>query len=198
MNIYLTSNNNLPVMVLCVGWLYIFSTFNMCHAQDSLDYSYSIVGMAFFEDHDIIKIKVPPWLKTSELVSQIKRILFWPGSPPPHKKTYIYVFKETDQTGESSNTGAIYIPQKGFIWKLSEWKPSKIPDTVPSRSDFSVYYSLIDQIIESGSSLDDTEVKQRVATNHNLTLYQLDSIYSVVKYWLSKKQNISSDTLKGK
>jgi hypothetical protein len=178
--------------------LYLLPAWNVCYSQDSLDYSYSIVGMAFYKDHDIIKIKVPPWLKTSELVTQIKRVLFWPGSTPPSKKTFIYVFKETDQIGESSNTGAIYIPKEGFIWKLSDWKPAKIPDSIPSESDFAVYYSLIDQIIKTGSSLDNTMVKKRVAAEHNLSLFQLDSIYSMVKYWLSKKQNSSFQTSEGK
>jgi hypothetical protein len=198
MGIQFHSKSNFRGKILFVVLLYLFSAWNVCHSQDSLDYSYSIVGMAFYEDHDIIKIKVPPWLKTSELVPQIKRVLFWPGSSPPSKRTFIYVFKETDQIGESSNTGAIYIPKEGFIWNLTDWNPAKIPDSVPSESDIAVYYSLIDQIIENGSSLDNTMVKRRVAADYNLSIYQLDSIYSMVKFWLSKKQNNFPQTSEGK
>ena len=198
MDIRFRSIVNFPGKALFIFMFYLFSPWNACHSQDSIAYSYSIVGMAFYEDHDIIKIKVPPYLKTSELVTQIRRVLFWPGSSPPSKKTFIYIFKETDQIGESSRTGAIYTPDEGFIWNLSDWKPAKITNSSPTESDFAVYYSLIDQIIENGSSLDNIMVKKRVAGEYNLSIYQLDSIFSAVKYWLSKKQYKSAQTSEGK
>ena len=157
-------------------------------AQDSLEYQYSIVGMAFYADHDIIKIKVPPWLKTSEVISQIKAVLFWPDRPAPKKTTYVYVFKETDQIGETSSTGAVFFLDKGFLWSLSGWVPAKIPEQIPSEKDLNIYYSLTDRIIEQGSSFNNLELKREIAKQYNISTGTVDSIYTFVKYWLSSKQ----------
>jgi hypothetical protein len=157
-------------------------------AQDSLEYQYSIVGMEFYADHDVIKIKVPPWLKTSEVISQIKAVLFWPDRPAPEKTTYVYVFKETDQIGETSNTGAVFFPDKGFLWSLSDWSPAKIPEQTPSEKDLYIYYSLTDRIIEQGSSFSNIEVKKEIARQYHISTSTVDSIYTFVKYWLSSKQ----------
>ena len=160
-------------------------------AQDSLEYQYSIVGMAFYSDHDIIKIKVPPWLKTSEVIFQIKSVLFWPDRPAPEKRTYVYVFKETDQIGEASKTGAVFYPDKGFLWSLSDWAPAKIPDQIPSEKDLNIYYSLTDRIIEQGSSFNNLEIKKEIAKQYYISTSTVDSIYTFVKYWLSSKQQKS-------
>ena len=156
--------------------------------QDSLQIQYAIVGMAFHEDHDIIKIKVPPWIKTSDLMLQIKRVVIWPGEPPPDKKTYVYVFKETDQVGDISQTGAIYTPEKGFIWNLSSWTPIQTPSGTPTTKDLEIYYDLIDHIIQDGSSLENRKIRASIAGKYFLTLPELDSIYVYVKYWLGKEE----------
>jgi hypothetical protein len=155
--------------------------------QDTLQIQYSIVGMHFYEDHDIIKLKVPPWLKSSDLIPQIKRSIMWPGEPPPVKTTYIYIFKETDQVGEKSQTGAIYKPKKGFIWNLSSWEPTEMSKEMPMERDFKIYYYLIDQIIQDGSDLGNRKIRSTVAEEYSLTLSELDSIYVLVKYWLSEE-----------
>ncbi len=165
-----------------------FHTQPLSFSQDSLNVRYSIVGMNFYSDHDVIKIKVPPWLKSSELMFQIKKAILWPGEPPPHKRTYIYVFKETAQVGEASQTGAVYIPGKGFIWSLSDWKPTEPPDLSPSAKDLDIYYTFIDRIIRNGSSLHNDRIRRDVAEEFQLSVAELDSIYSWVKYWLEKKQ----------
>ena len=156
--------------------------------QDSLQIQYSIVGMYFHEDHDVIKIKVPPWIKTSDLMLQIKRAVLWPGEPPPDKKTYIYVFKETDQVGDVSQTGAVYTPKKGFVWNLSSWKPTQMPEGIPTERDFEIYYYLIDRIIRDGLNFGDRKIRSAVAKEHSLTLSELDSIYVFVKYWLAEEE----------
>lgn len=156
--------------------------------QDSLQIQYAIVGMAFYEDHDVIKIKVPPWIKTSDLIPQIKRAVIWPGKPPPEKTTYIYVFKETDQVGEVSQTGAIYTPEKGFMWNLSSWIPIQMPVGIPTKRDLEIYYDLIDQIIQDGSSLENRKIRSSIANKYSITLYDLDSIYVFVKYWLVEEE----------
>jgi len=148
--------------------------------QDSLQIQYSIVGMHFHEDHDVIKIKVPPWMKSSDLILQIKRAVLWPGEPPPDKITYVYVFKETDQVGEESQTGAVYSPKKGFAWKLSSWEPTQMPAGIPRERDFEIYYDLIDRIIRDGSNFGDWKFRSAVAKEHSLTLSELDSIYVFV------------------
>ncbi len=163
-------------------------------AQDSLQVEYSIVSMNFYHDHDEIKIKVPAWLKSSDLVFQIKRSILWPGEPPPQKRTYIYVFKETAQIGDVSSTGAVYIPGKGFIWSLSEWDPVDPPEGHPSEQDLNIYYSYIDRVIQQGSSLNNNRIRSQIAMDNAITISELDSIYSWVKYWLHKKKEEEQET----
>jgi hypothetical protein len=158
-------------------------------AQDSLNIQYSIVGMMFYQDHDVLKIKVPPWLKSSELVFQIKKAVI-PDDNPPHKKTYIYVFKETDQVGATSKTGAVYTPGRGFRWDLKDWKPTIFSGNTPTAKDFEIYNDFIDTVIREGLTLNNIESRQKVAREHQLTLAQLDSICAYVKYWLNRHQNL--------
>jgi hypothetical protein len=162
-------------------------------SQDSLQIQYSIVGMQFNEDRDILKIKVPPWIKTRDLMAQIKRAVIWPGNPPPQKKTYVYVFKETDQVGEVSQTGAIYSPKIGFTWNLAAWEPTRMPSGIPTEKDFEVYYYLIDRIIQDGSDFGDQKIRSSVAAEFSLTLPELDSIYVFVKYWLAETEKRKVD-----
>ncbi|MBN2366211.1 MAG: hypothetical protein EH225_09490 [Calditrichaeota bacterium] len=168
--------------------LLISSPFLLLFPQDSLEIKYSIVGMNFYHDHDVIKLKVPSWLSSSELILQIKRSIMWPGEPPPRKTTYIYVFKETDQIGDVSRTGAVYIPEKGFIWSLSGWDPLEPPNTPPSEEDLRLYYYFIDRVIQNGSTLNNSRIRSQIAHEYSLTLAELDSICSWVKYWLMKKK----------
>ncbi len=153
--------------------------------QDSLEVQFSIVGMSFHGDYNELKIKVPPWLKSSELIPQIKRAVIWPGEPLPGKKTIVYVFKETDQIGEVSKTGAVYLPGIGFRWSLSEWQPGIIPDKIPAARDIDIYNTFIDRILVEGSSLDNYDIKRKVATEYNISLGELDSIYCWVKFWMT-------------
>jgi hypothetical protein len=157
--------------------------------QDSTKIQYAIVGMSFFSDHDVVKIKVPPWLLTSELMEQIKLSILGPSSTFPLKKTYIYVFSETDQVGDISSTGAMYTPGKGFSWSLSKWNARAVPDQIPSEKDFEIYYSLIDRIVKDGSTLDNLEIRKQIAEEYLLSISQVDSIYSWVKYWVSRQQD---------
>jgi len=157
--------------------------------QDSTRIQYAIVGMSFYGDHDVVKIKVPPWLLTSELMEQIKLSILGPSSTFPLKKTYIYVFSETDQVGDISSTGALYTPGKGFLWSLSEWTTKDVPDTIPSEKDLEIYYTLIDRIVKDGSTLDNLEIRKQVAAEFSMSIAQLDSVYSWVKYWVSLQQD---------
>jgi hypothetical protein len=175
----------LIILYLCIILLSMRSGF----PQDSLKIQYAIVGMQFHEDRDILKIKVPPWLKTSDLMAQIRRAVWWPGNPPPKKKTYVYVFKETDQVGETSKTGAVYMPNQGFHWNLASWKPTQMPGGVPTQNDFALYYYLIDKIIQDGSNFGEQEIRSLVAKEYSLTVKELDSIYVFVKYWLAEEEN---------
>jgi hypothetical protein len=142
--------------------------------------------MTFFDKYDVVKIQVPPWMEATELKIQIRHSILWPGDPPPKKLTYIYVFKETDQIGDTSTTVAIYTPKRGFQWRLQNWKPAKFPDRVPSDFDFTVYNTLIDRIIKEGSTFNNREIRTQVAKDFDLTVTQMDSIYSWVKFWHGK------------
>jgi hypothetical protein len=161
-------------------------SFSPGRSQDTLEINYSIVGMTFREKYDVVKIQVPPWLGAADLKIQIKHSIHWPGDPPPQKLTYIFVFKETDQIGDTSDTGAIYSPKTGFQWRLQNWKPTKIPDSTPSNFDLTVYNTLIDRIIREGSTFNNIEIRSQVATDFDLTVTQMDSICSLVKFWLGK------------
>jgi len=169
-------------------FIWVVPSFAQASTPDSLKIQYAIVGIYFNEDHDIIKIKVPPWLQTSDLMFQIKRAVIWPGEPAPTKLTYIYVFKETDQVGDVSQTGAVYTPGKGFKWSLSSWQPTPKPSGIPTEKDFEIYYVLIDRILQDGATLGDQELRSKVASEFSLTLNELDSIYTFVKYWLVEKE----------
>jgi hypothetical protein len=156
--------------------------------QDSSKVQYAIVGMSFYSDYDVVKIKVPPWLLTSELMEQIKLSVLGPSSALPEKITYVYVFKETDQVGDISSTGAVYLPGKGFSWCLSAWSAQDLPDQIPSEKDLEIYYTLIDQIVKNGSTLDNLEIRKQVSQEYSISVSELDSIYSWVKYWVGLQQ----------
>jgi len=154
--------------------------------QDSVDIEYSIVGMEFHTDYDVLKLRVSPWLSTEELMNQIKRAVLWPGAPLPKKETYIYVFKETEKIMENSPIRAIYHPERGFDWELHKWKPAIIPNNTPSQHEIVIYNHLIDCIIEEGSTLDNLNIRKKVAKDFNMTVGELDSIYCWVKFWMDK------------
>jgi hypothetical protein len=95
--------------------------------------------------------------------------------------------------GEESQTGAIYVPKKGFIWNLSSWEPTLMPEGIPHERDFEVYYYLIDRIIQDGSNFGDRKIRSAVAKEYSLTLSELDSIYVFVKYWLAEEEKRNTE-----
>ncbi|MEJ2637434.1 MAG: hypothetical protein P8184_19370 [Calditrichia bacterium] len=155
----------------------------LCFAQDSLKIHYSIVQMEFHGDHDVIKIKVPNWLKTSELISQLKYIVQWPGDPPPRKKIYVYVFKETDPIGSQSRTGCVYTPGKGFLWDLRNWNPEEFSSEAPSDSEINIYNTFVDSLLANGITSSNQKVKEKIARLYDISVSRLDSIYVKVRYW---------------
>lgn len=163
-----------------------------CVAQDSLNIRYSIVQMEYQPTKDIIKIKVPGWLKTSELMEQIRRVVIWPNEPLPKKKTYVYVFKETDQLGTTSRTGAVYIPDYGFLWDLREWEPDDKLYHSPTARELLIYYALVDSIITRGATLDNTRIRHQISRQFSISVGQLDTLYSRVKYWLENDGKLES------
>ena len=169
-------------------WILVFFLWQISLGQDSLKVQYAIVGMSFYSDYDVVKIKVPPWLLTSELMEQIKLSVSGPSSTLPDKKTYVYVFKETDQVGDISSIGALYLPGKGFSWCLSGWTAQNIPDQIPSEKDLEIYSTFIEQIVINGSTLDNLEVREQVSQKYSLSVSELDSICSWVKYWMGLQQ----------
>ena len=177
-------------------FLLLFVIFLNVYTQDSLEIRYSIIGMEFHNDFDIIKVKVPNWLTTSELIAQLKRIIIWPGEPLPKKKVYIYVFKDTDQIGDVSNTGCVYIPGKGFQWNLNEWTPEPLNIVTPTDRDLLIYNSLADSIIKKGSTMNNRKIRQEIVRQFNISLRELDSICVRVKYWWDRRQKKSESNTK--
>ena len=151
---------------------------------DTLNIMYEIVGQQFHSEENIIKIKLPPFLTTDEVMEQIKLALQWPGEPPPTQTTYIYIFKDSDKIGAKSNTGAVYIPHKGFKWNLNEWKPSKIKLSEPTLQEKIIYNTLLDSMFSKSFDYENIELKKTVANRFKISITQLDSIYFKVKYWI--------------
>jgi hypothetical protein len=172
--------------VLFILFIYPFNGIT----QDSLGIKYSIIGMRFYNNYDVIKVKIPNWLTKSQLMYQLKSVLFWPGDPPPKKKTHIYVFKETDQVSDISDVGCTYSPQNGFTWNLECWEPETIEFTVPSERDLLIYNTLTDTLITAGLTLSNEKIRTEIACKFGITLHELDSIYMRVKYWWEERSKI--------
>lgn len=154
--------------------------------RDTLNIRYEIITQSYFQEKDIIKIKVPPFLSTSEVMEQVRLVLQWPGEPPPKKLTSVYVFKETDQIGETSITGGTFVPGKGIMWSLSSWEPIKLSLSEPTIREKIIYNTLLDTLFSRGLSMSDMDAKNEVAEVLGITRTKLDSIYFKVKYWNSQ------------
>ncbi len=168
-------------------WYYIIALlFFFWHsgiAQCPPDVQYRIVQMEFNADYDVIKIKVPPWLKTHEVMEQIRLAVRWPGEPPPKKKVIVYVFRECDTVGTPSATGAVYLPEVGFLWALKDWHPQKPDRLEPSQQEIGIYNAYMDSILSRGATLDNLEVRRDIARQFRISPSRLDSIYLKVKCW---------------
>ncbi len=152
---------------------------------DTLNIQYQIVYQDYGPFYNTIKIMVPPFLTTAELMEQIRLMLFFPGTDPPKRKTYVYVFKETDPLGTESRTGCVYKPGKGFLWDLRDWYPDSTWLTAPSDREICIYNCYLDTLFKYGiPPLDSTtELEQKVARQFGITVSRLDSIYYKVKFW---------------
>ncbi len=158
-------------------------TFCLCLAQEKSVRQYSIIQLEFSTEHDIIKVKVPNWLTTSELMEQLRQVIIWPGEKLPRKKTYIYVFKETDQVGASSNTGCVYIPGKGFRWDLRHWHPEMRVPTQPTENEIEIYNTFVECLLRNGFTFDNQRVRQQIANRYHISVARLDTIYTKVFHW---------------
>lgn len=177
----------LPTPKIVIAILLIGCVSAIAHpdSRDTLNIRYEIVAQSYLQDKDIIKIKVPPFLSTAEVMEQVKLVLQWPGDPLPKKLTSVYVFKETDQIGETSVTGGTFIPGKGIAWSLTNWKPIELILSEPTVREKIIYNALLDTLFARGLSIDNMEIKTKVAHEFGLTISKLDSIYFKVKYWNS-------------
>lgn len=151
--------------------------------RDTLNIRYRLVGAnRYFGDQNIIRIKVPPFLSTEEVMEQVKLALQWPGDPPPKKVTKVYVFKEMEPDGEKSPNWATFVPGKGISWNLTNWKPTEFSLSEPTVREKLIYRALLDTVF----SFDETETKKKIANDFGITRTKLDSIYFKVKYWNSQ------------
>ena len=156
---------------------------------DSLNVQYRLIQSNYGIYEDIIKIKLPPHLNTSEVIRQVRMVVQFPGSPPPQKKTTVYIFKDDARVGDRSKNGGVYQPGKGFKWDLEDWHPDgRIFSYEPRDFDFLVYNALLDSMFTNGFyalEFEDEESasKQNVARRFDLKVAELDSIYYRVKWW---------------
>lgn len=164
--------------------IFIFLLFlGFCLAQQKPERQYSIIQLEFSEEYDVIKVKVPNWLTTSELMEQLRKVLIWPGEQPPTKKTYIYVFKETDQIGARSTTGCVYIPGKGFRWDLRYWHPEMRVTAQPTEDEIEIYNTFVECLLRNGFTFDNQRVRQQIANRYHISVARLDTIYTRVLHW---------------
>lgn len=166
---------------------------------DSLNIQYQLLQTNYFERETEIKIKVPPYLKTSEVMEQIRLAVQWPGDPPPQKQTTVYVFRENAGEGDRSKTGGRYIPGKGFKWDLRDWEPdTTIFHYTPRLIDRIIYNALLDSLLADViNSMEfeskDNPIKKKVAREFEISVAQLDSIYYRVKWWQDLNKNSSKE-----
>lgn len=165
------------------------SAFCQTTIWDSLEIKYRLLQNHYGQSEDVIKIKVPPYLSTSDVMAQVRLAVQWPGDPPPKKKTTVYVFKDDAREGDKSKTGGVYFPGKGFKWDLKEWNPDQtIFDYEPGMRDKLIYNTFLDSIFINGMySLEfeneNHKTKEKVARKFRITATELDSIYYRVKWW---------------
>ncbi len=150
---------------------------------DSLNVQYDIVRIECHPGYDLIKIKVPPYLSSREVMKQVRTVLFWPNSPPPQKKTKVYVFKETATYGTKSHTGGVYFPGEGIKWDLRDWVPDSSLIAKPSQDEINIYNSLLDSLFKEGLQFSEIEHRHTVAKRMKIPAGKLDSIYFKVKFW---------------
>ncbi len=153
---------------------------------DSLNIRFNIIYQEYNEFYNVIKIKLPPFLSTAEVMAQIRLLLFWPGSEPPDKETRVYVFRDLDPIGTVSRTGCVYVPGQGIFWDLREWHPDSSLLQEPTEWEKQVYNAYLDSLFASGFYLNEsqeTAVKERICQQYQLTPAQLDTLYYRVKYW---------------
>ncbi len=155
---------------------------------DSLNIQYEIVQMEFRDDENIVKIRLPAYLPVDEVKRQVRLATYWPGSPPPQKKTLIYVFKDLDTAGTSSKTEAEYRPGRGFKWKLDAWQPDSTFLQVPTYLERLIYNAYLDTLFSQGLTPDNKRAHAAVAREFKIPLMKVDTIYYKVKYWLNRKE----------
>ena len=163
---------------------------------EKYDIQYRLLQTHYGQSADVIKIKVPPYLSTSQLMTQCRLALQWPGDPLPRKKTTIYVYRDDDPLGTKSGVGLLYTPGKEIQWDLAEWQPDTLIFSYqPTPLDQVIYNTVLDSLYAEGmyaSELesDNAPVKKQLAEDFQLTVPQLDSIYYRVKRWgeLKKKR----------
>ncbi|RMF58457.1 MAG: hypothetical protein D6748_08650 [Calditrichaeota bacterium] len=158
---------------------------------DSLNIQYRLVNSYYNQFENIFKIKVPPYLSTSEVMEQIRLVVQWPGDPPPTKRTIVYVFKEDVPEDATSKTGAVYLPGKGFLWDMRDWQPdTSILSYTPTPEDKVIYNTFLDSLFAHQEFSDNSSekvkgLKKNVAQLFDITVSELDSIYYHVKWWLN-------------
>lgn len=169
--------------------LFFAAAYSQQTIWDSLNVKYRLLQSNYSPYEDIIKIKIPPYLTTSQVMHQVRLVVQWPGDPLPKKKTTVYVFKDDAIEGDKSKTGGIYFPKKGFKWDLRDWQPDfSILEYEPGMKDKLIYNTLLDSIFSNGMySLEfeneNHETKESVARKFALSVSELDSIYYRVKWW---------------
>ncbi len=153
---------------------------------DSLPIRYHIIYQEYNAFYNVIKIKLPPFLSTAEVMEQIRFLLFWPDNQPPDKETRVYVFRDLDPIGTVSRTGCVYIPGKGIFWDLREWQPDSSLLRPPTDWEKQVYNAYLDSLFVHGFYLNEAKesaIKHIICQQYGLTPAQLDTLYYRVKYW---------------
>lgn len=183
-------------VIILMGWLFFGSILTAQEETwEQLDIQYRLLQTHYGQTADVIKIKVPPYLTTSQVMAQCRLALQWPGDPLPQKKTTIYVYRDDAPVGTMSGVGLLYTPGKEIQWDLAEWQPDTLIFSYePTPLDKIIYNTVLDSLYAEGMYASELEsdyapVKKQLAKDFELTVQQLDSIYYRVKWWgeLKKK-----------
>lgn len=165
---------------------------------DTLNIKYNLLQTNYSSDRNTVKIKVPPYLTTREVMEQIYLAVRILGGAEVSKQTTVYVFKDHDRVGDRSKTGGVYVPGKGFEWDLREWKPdTTIRNFTPRLIDRMIYEALMDSMFADGIeplAFEDRNnpTKKKVAREFEISVAQLDSIYYRVKWWWELNKDAAS------
>ncbi|MCB0286242.1 MAG: hypothetical protein KDE57_06255 [Calditrichaeota bacterium] len=158
-------------------------------AWDTVDIRYRRAEVLFSTNEDVITIKVPTYLNKFDVMEQIKLAVQFPGTPPPEKKTTVFVLRDDQNKNDKTKNCGIYKPGKGYQWRLDDWQQDDaIFDYEPSEVDKLLYNTILDSMYAQEISPltfeeNESDTKKQIAKMFEKSVAEVDSIYFRVMWW---------------